>query len=348
MDIDTLKELYYNPALHTSLRGARALLKARRKREGEKRIREWLSGEDAYTLHKKVVTKFKRRPTIVAGIGEQLQVDLMDVRSRRDENNNTAFLLTAIDSLSRKGWAVPLINKSGPVVARGLRRILEGENYKALQSDKGKEFDNVNVKTLLAEKKIKRFTTENETIKASMVERFNRTLKEKIYRYLTYKDDDRYIDVLPEMVNAYNNTIHGAIGMRPNDVNFQNQELVWNRVYEGGEHSLTQEAKLKIGDYVRISKARGAFERGYTPNWTIEIFIITDVLIDEKPVVYRVKDLAEEMIDGTFYEKELQKVKKPTIFRIEKILGRRMRRGKRQILVKWLGYGEKFNEWVDE
>ena len=345
---DLLNEFYYTPDLPSSLGGARKLNEALRRKESEQEVRDWLSGEDAYTLHKQIKTKFRRRPTIVAGVGEQLQADLMDVRSHRAENDGITFLLTMIDVFSRKAWVEPLVNKSGILVAKALKKVLDGTNYRVFQTDKGKEFNNRDVKKVLKENKVKWFTSENETIKASIIERFNKTLRMKMYRFMTYSDERRYIDVLPQMVKAYNNTIHTTLGIKPNDVNYENQERIWNRIYENGEYSSDSTPKFNIDDYVRISKARTVFERGFTINWTVEVFQITEVLDFERPIIYKLRDLANEPVDGTFYEDELQKVKKPTFFRIEKILKSRKRGRTKEILVKWMGYPDSFNSWVNE
>ena len=148
---------------------------------------------------------------------------------------------------------------------------------------------------------VKHFSTENENVKASMVERFNRTLRDKLHRYLTAKNTNRYIDVLPMLVDAYNDAEHSALGMAPNEVGPDNQYDLYLKLYEGGQsRSALTKTPLAVGDTVRMSKARGAFERGYTPNWTVELFTVCEVLSGERPVVYRVKDYGGETIRGTF------------------------------------------------
>ena len=98
--------------------------------------------------------------------------------------------------------------------------------------------------------------------------------------------------------------------------------------------------KFSIGDKVRISKyKRRVFDKGYTPNWTEEVFVIDHVMMT-KPVTYNVVDLLGEKFEGSFYEKELQKAKQQT-FRIEKVVKRDNK--KKKALVKWKGYSNKFN-----
>ena len=105
--------------------------------------------------------------------------------------------------------------------------------------------------------------------------------------------------------------------------------------------------KFKKGDQVRISKLKGIFSKGYTPNWTEEIFIV-DSLVPRNPPVYTLKDLNNENIEGTFYTEELQKVVQDNSFEIEKVLRTRKVKGVKQLFVKWLGYSDKFNSWILE
>ena len=138
--------------------------------------------------------------------------------------------------------------------------------------------------------------------------------------------------------------------MKPNEVTFSNQEDVWYLKNEGLASNLnvTRHPKFTIGNHVRISKARGAFERGYTPNWTTEVFLINKVFTHSTPVVYGLKDLGGEELSGTFYKEELQKVVLPDTFLIERVVEERKRRGSREYLVKWVGYPDSFNSWVNE
>ena len=213
---ERLHELYYTPQEPESLSGARSLY--RRTKDKDKTI-DWLRGQDAYTLHKRVVTKFRRRPTMVSGSNEQVQVDLMDVSRHADDNAGTRFILTAVDVFSRKAWVFPLRSKGGEDVSRALRQLFEREKFRTMQSDKGKEFYNARVKAVLSIFGIHHFSTENEQIKAAIVERFNQTLRKRMHRYMTKRDDEYYLPALQNIVASYNDSYHSSIGMRPNQVN---------------------------------------------------------------------------------------------------------------------------------
>ena len=309
----------------------------------------WARGFDAYNLHRPSRRKFKRRKTIVRGPGVQVQADLVDVGAHASANANVKFLLTIVDAFSRRAWVEPLRSKRGSEVVAALRKTLKGLGYESLQTDKGREFFNSDVSEFLTSEGIKHFATENDDIKASIVERFNRSLRNKIHVLLTHDPDGGYLSALPDLVYAYNRTPHSSIGKRPIDVDSTNAEDVFLRLYEeeGATRSPSSRTRrLYSGDHVRLGKSRKAFERGYTPNWTREIFVIRSYLSWTNPPVYIIEDLAGERIAGTFYERELQRVDPPKEYRIERIIKSKGKGKKREHFVKWLGYPDSFNSWV--
>ena len=175
-----------------------------------------------------------------------------------------------------------------------------------------------------------------------VVERFNRTMKTHMWRYFTANSTNVYLDVLPKPVDEYNNeTKHRSIGMTPAQASMaDNERLVPTTADRSPTTTTTREPpRFRLGDEVRLAVSKRHFEKGYTPNWTEEAFVVNEIL-STSPTTYRVRDLMDEPIQGTFYEQQLQKTAQ-TKFRIEKIL--RRRRG--QVLVKWKGYPDKFNSW---
>ena len=136
--------------------------------------------------------------------------------------------------------------------------------------------------------------------KSVVAERFIRTLKNKLYKHMMATGKNVYYNVLDDVVNKYNNTKHNTIKMKPIDV--KNNE----RVYID-EHN-EKDSRLKVGDRVKISKFKNIFAKGYTCNWSTEIFIV-DKINDTVPYTYNLKDLNDEEIIGSFYDRELQKAK---------------------------------------
>ena len=339
-----LRKVYYDAKVPGSFGGVAPLTRALKQKRDN--VQEWLSFEDAYTLHKPVRRKFQRRRTIVGGIDHQWQADLIDVQKLKKNNGGNNYLLTCIDVFSKYAWVVPLKDKTGGTLVQAFQEIFaSGRKPLKLQTDKGTEFKNRSVQKLLREEKIVFFTTQNEEIKASVVERFNRTLKERLWRYFTKSNATRYLDVLPDIVYAYNRSFHRSIQRAPIEVNFKNQEDVWQSLY-GGNAFPSKRNKLKVGDRVRISKARRVFKKGYLPSWTLELFTVDSVL-RTTPTTYTIKDDHGEVLEGSFYEQELQKVGEKDHYDIEAVLDQRLdKKGQREYLVKWVGYDSSFNQWI--
>ena len=171
--------------------------------------------------------------------------------------------------------------------------------------------------------------------KSVVSERFIKTLKNKIFKDMTAISKNVYFDVLDDIVNKYNNTIHRTIKMKP-------IEVIDNSFAEYNEESNKKNPKFKVGDHVRISKYKNIFAKGYAPNWSEEIFI-TKKIKNTVPWTYSISDLNGEQIIGSFYEKELQKINQKKI-RIEKVL---KRKGD-QLYFKWKGYDNSFNSWINK
>ena len=207
------------------------------------------------------------------------------------------------------------------------------------------EFLNISIQALLQSYGIHHFSTHNAETKASIVERFNRTLKICMWRYFTKHQTWRYIDILQDLVRSHNNTPHRSIDMAPLRVNAKNQEMVWQRLFG---HYGKAVPKLCVSDRVRVSKYKGTFEKGCETNWSEEMFTIHEVHPSDPPV-YRLRDDLGEMLDGTFYELELQKVSVPVdrVDRVESVLQRRKVGRRTEALVKWFGYPSKLNSWID-
>ena len=218
---------YYDPKRVGSYGGVAALRKVVPKQDVER----WLSKQDAYILHKPVRRRFKRRCVVVGGPNQQWQADLVDMSRLKKVNNGITFILTVIDVFSKLAWCVPLKNKSAATLVAAFTQLLGIGEPNTLQTDKGTEFLNRPLQKLLKEHGVHHFVTHNEETKASIVERFNRTLKTRMWRYFTKHQSVRYIDVLHAFMRSYNNTYHRSIGMAPSEVTSANQETVWQRLY---------------------------------------------------------------------------------------------------------------------
>jgi len=151
-------------------------------------------------------------------------------------------------------------------------------------------------------------------------------------------------------MRAYNASVHRSIGMAPQDVTREVQRELWTiQEAKGPQKVSSKEPKtiFEVGDEVRVSKAKKVFEKGYLPNWTEEIFTVSRVL-NTVPIQYKVRDYRNEEIVGSFYGPELQKIVKPDQYAIERVIRRRHVRGRIQYFVKWLGFDDEHNSWVDD
>ena len=339
-----MESIYYDPAKAASFGGVRALANASRVRQSD--VRTWLSAQDTYTLHKPPRLTFRRRKTFSVGIDDLWQADLVDLASLSRYNDGNHFILTIIDVFSKFAWTVPLRNKKAITVRDAFASIISDRKPNFLQTDKGSEFLNYNFQRLLKENDIKFYTSQNEDIKCAVVERFNRTLKSRMFRYFTFKSSLRYIDVLSALTHAYNESFHRSIKATPASVNITNEGEIRKRLYT--PKKLPLHWKFAVSDKVRLRQARRPFKKGYLPSWTTEIFTVKSCIPTDPPT-YQVRDYNGEDIEGKFYAEELQKViKTDDLYKIEKVLMRRKRGANTEYFVKWLGYPEKFNSWVDD
>ena len=211
-----------------------------------------------------------------------------------------------------------------------------------LWTDKGSEFISKHFKEFLKTKGIKLYHTENEE-KSSVVERWNKTMKNRMWKMFTVNNNTVYWDKIDKLVDNYNNSRHSSVKMTPVEASKKaNEKNVWSNLYGDLIYTKPGKPAFAIGDKVRISKyKRQVFDKGYTPKWT-EIFVI-DKVLPTKLVTYSIADLMGESIKGSFYQQELQKAKQQT-FRIEKVI--RGNNKKKLALVKCSGYPDKFNSWV--
>ena len=341
-----LNELYLNTKSSVAFTSPLALYRVAKRKIPSLTLAEvktWLQQNDTYTLHRPVSYRFKRNPVLVDGIDDQWQADLVDISSIARFNKGFRYLLTCIDVFSKFAWVVPLRDKTGNTLVTAFQSILNlGRRPQKLQTDKGTEFLNSSFQQLLKRKRIHFFTTNSE-MKASIVERFNRSLKTRMWKYFTANNTHVYLDVLQDLVSAYNNSYHRSIGREPISVNLLNVGQVRRKLYGNLWRIPSKKFKFKIGDQVRISKSRRTFKKGYLPNWTEEIFTISKI-IPRSPLVYGIKDYHGEELQGVFYAEELQKVRKTDdVYRVEKVMARKTVNGKVKVLVKWQGYPNKFN-----
>lgn len=293
-------------------------------------------------LHKPVRKYFKRRRVIVKGINDLFQADLVEMIPYAKVNKGHKYILVVINVFSKFVWCEPVKTKSGKNVTEAMKKILSDVKVppKNLQTDMGKEFYNKEFKKLMDEMKINHYSSYT-SLKASVVERVNRTLKNKMWKLFSLHGNYKWLNFLSDIVAEYNNTKHRTIGMKPKNVKKKDEKHLLRTVYNHLKIVDPRKRKFKANDYVRISKYRQAFSKGYTPNWSNEIFKIRKVH-KSNPRTYLLEDQAGEQILGGFYDHEMQKVKYPDIYLVEKVL----RKKNNKLYVKWLGLSNEHNSWI--
>ena len=249
-------------------------------------------------LHKPVIKKFNKRKVYSQFKDNIWGVDLADMQSLSKKKEGIKYLLSAIDLFSKYAFVVPLKDKKGISIVNAFNKIIKQSNRKPneIWVDQGGKFYNRVLKKWLSDNDINMYSTFNEG-KSVVAERFIRTLKNKFYKNMTATGKNVYHDVLDDVVNEYNNTKHSTIKMKPKDVKDDNKRVYINEYNKN-------DSRFNVGDRVRIPKFKNIFAKGYTPNWSREIFVINTV-----PYTYNLKDLNDEEIIGSFYDRELQKTK---------------------------------------
>lgn len=363
-----LEQYYYdisNPAAYTTPSKLYAALKANKEFKFSKYfIKKWLQKQDAYTLQRQV-----RRPTRVPNIrvgGRNVQwsMDLMDVQNLSKENDDIKYLLILIDTLSKYLRVVVLRQKSAKDVLNALKLVFEsGVKSHSIRSDRGGEFKNRLVQKFLKEKGVRLFFA-NQNSKASIAERVIRTIRGRLFRYFQKNRTYRYIDILPDIVENYNSTPHRSLGgLAPNEVTSDNEADVWAQLYlkkkiknksinniKKGKNRKNIKFRFKVNDMVRLSHLKYIFRRGYNQQFTGEIFKVAKRFHLQGIPLYKVKDFNDEIIEGDFYENDLQKVHKEedSLWLVEKFIKKRKRKGETEWFVKFLSWPDKFNQWVKE
>lgn len=260
----------------------------------------------AKELHKPIKRKFQRAKVITYGYNDVWACDLIDMTKFWKHNKGYKYILNIVDCFTRYAWSIPIKNKIANTLINAFDEVIKtGEKPKKLWIDQGGEFVNKKMKAYLQYHNIKIYHTYGEH-KASIAERFNRTLKNKIYYYFTKNNTKKWYDILPEIINEYNNTTHSSIKMTPFDATLPENEK--RLLKEQSEKYIKpyEHTKFNVGDLVRISMAKRTFEKGYTPKWSKEIFMIIGVRNTYPVPTYNLIDVNGEKIKGSFYDEELQ------------------------------------------
>lgn len=306
-------------------------------------IQKFLATVYSYTRHQEK-RKQATNPTFHYYKRYQIQIDLVDVRNLKEDNDDHSYIFNAIDIFTRHAWSRMLKTKKPHEIVKAFRSILEEAQINPLfvAHDKGGEFKNSTFKNFCQEKGIRNFYLQT---KAAFVERFNRTLQSIMYKYMTQYETLTYHDKLQDFIKTYNSRKHRMIQMTPEEAEMdENQDRLSyeNESYQSQFFSYKKKRpKFKVGNRVRITKIAGKFFRGYKPRFVEEVFVISKVLTKMPVAMYDLETIdGKENILGRFYQNELTLVNQDT-YRIEKIVKRKGNK----VYVKWRGFPSSMNSW---
>ena len=357
------------------------------KREGKyeiplRTIEKFLEGQDTYTLNKEVRRKFETNAIPTIAKNKVWEADLADLAKFMKHNDNYRYLLGCFDSFSRKLYVRPLKSKKGTEIVKALKEIFQeaGTIPRTIRSDRGSEFTNSVVTEFLKEEGVGHSFTSNLS-QAAFIERCWKSLKKRMVKYMQDRNTKAYIGVLQDLVKGYNNTFHSAIGMTPNEVKTETHaRAAYNMIRnkerrrpkkkvqtegKGGQRNIAEMLKhppklgvfkFDIGTKVRISLRPSNLVSEYAERWSKEIFTVQARKFRNGIQVYKVVDDEGEVLVGSFYAQELQRVtepKKDKLYDVKEILKERTvtdskGKKKKEYLVSFVGFPRKFNQWIPQ
>lgn len=309
-------------------------------------IKKVLSAIDSFTLHKEARNKFKRNPTYVYYKRYQFQVDLVELGSLKEFNKPFNFLFNCIDIFTRFAWTVPLKTKQALEVLDAFKTVLHKAESKcqSLLSDRGSEIKNKHMQDFCRTQKIR--LLHSDTLgHAGFVERFNRSQKKLIYKYLSQHETHKFINKLSDLMSVYNSRKHRIIGMPPADAEKkENQSKVRQNLMKYYAGFKKKKPEYKVGDTVRIRNLNNPFQKGYYEQFTEEVFRIAKVHTNLPIPLYSISDFNKsEIIEGRFYKNELTPVIKKD-YQIAEIIRTKGKGKKAKSLVRFREYDKP--QWV--
>ena len=312
-----------------------------------------LSKNDIYTRYKQYKKPRKYSPIYVYRKRELFQADLVAFTNPEyiKANDGYKYLFTVIDVFTKYAWVYPLKSKDCDTTKKCFEDILSkcGKQPEKLQTDRGSEFVCAKFKNFLKSQNIHHYVSYSDR-KCPVVERFNLTIQQILYKILDKNESFRWIDFLDQAMKIYNTRKHTTIKLSPADAEKGENESSVRKVFLKKYRKAglkPPKPKYKVGDTVRIWKFKRVFDRGYHENFTTQYFKIRKVKTNLPVVRYELEDILGEKIIGSFFENELVPFEGMEFHRI-KVIDSKGKGKNKKYLVHYLGWPEKFNEWVPE
>jgi len=296
----------------------------------------------AKELHKPQRHKYPTRKVFAPSKDNTWGIDLADMSTWKAENDGYTFIVLAIDVYTRWAAARALKTKTGAEVLAAIKDICKESKRmpRFLWVDEGTEFKNREVSAWRKANNIGMYHTYGRG-KSVIVERLVRTMKTNMWKILTALNSHEWVGLLPTLIADYNNATHSTLGMSPNEASKHPEEAakVWDKMRVEGKRQA--KPTFKVGDVVRVSRTKGVFEKGFDVGWTRAEYTISRVDASRYPVVYHLIDYYKKPVAGSWYAQEIQKVKNPGIYLVDRIL---QKKGE-MVKVRWLGWGPEYDSW---
>ena len=357
-----LQSIYFDPSNPASFSSIKKLYKAAKKYDKNisyTDIKYFLKNQDVYSLHYPTQKRFLTQKIISAKPKIIIALDLIDMQTFSSFNNKIKYLMFFIDIFSRYITTIPIHSKTKYSILNGLKvffKIKDNFKYSRIYSDMESGLKSQISMQFLNENRIHLYTNTSKERKNYIAERGIRTLKSKLYKFMTHENTNTYIHVLPKIVKSLNNSHHTSLKnkdltpkilheIRNRDILKKQFQKMFKRPNNKKKHQL-----FKVNDIVRIPKTdytQNQFFKKYNILNTEEVFKIKQINRERFPYLYKLIDLSNEDIKGSFYEAELVPSALKKTYPIKILKTKKTKNGKKYF-VTWLGYGEKFDNWVSE
>ena len=373
-----LKKTYYDVSHVAGYSGVKKLVDAAKTAgytdASYGKVKSWLQRQETYSVMKPARHNFPRSHVKVGGLNEQFQADLIDWSREVDANDGYKYILVTVDLFSRFACTAALKSKTTAEVAEALAKIFREQRRPKymIQTDAGQELCGRKAKAMYKSFNIAHMVSRSDK-KASVVERLIKTLRSKMNKYMLENQTRRWINILEPVTRSYNSAIHSSTSFAPKDVTEVNEAYVRYRQFQirrrkdikarAAKHAKVNDSeplkvkrkkpkilkpKYKVGQLVRISRLKGAFDREYSLKWAGEIYKVRKTYMrDGKTPIYLLNDWVGEPVTGSFYEQEITPAAEPDRYKIEKVIKAGTKKGKKS-LVKWLYWDPKYNSYADD
>jgi len=348
MDED-LKEAYYNlKESNIAYTSVKKLVQAFKSKYDAKKIVSWAKNQENLNLHKPMRKKFERNFMLCHYPFQFISIDLADLSLFKDTNDNFRYVISCVDCFSKLGFVEFLKSKKSEEVSIKLENIIKKIDAPIdyCISDGGLEFAG-QCKKIYTKYNIKHIIMLNET-KAAQAEIFIRTWKRVLFRYMTENGTNKYIDVLPTIVENYNKTTHSVTKFSPNELrsNLAIQKKGFINMFSKKLVKKFRAPTYRVGQLIRISYQKSPFAKSYEQTFSNELFRIKKIYHKRIPVYQLETFDGKTIIDGLFYEQQITEGQERDFYKIEKVLRYKHIRKRKFALVKWVGWPDSYNEWL--